>query len=79
MGAVITDYAAKMKISHVFGDNVFPKFAILNSVFTYTLPEYQMVAGFYDIMNLSQNSIFSGTDDKPLTHEDVVQILRDSL
>ncbi|MCC8061566.1 MAG: iron-containing alcohol dehydrogenase [Clostridiales bacterium] len=62
-GAVITNHAQKMKIGHVFGDNVFPKFAILNPVFTYTLPEYQMVAGIYDIFNHICEQYFSGEDD----------------
>lgn len=62
-GAVITNHASKLKIGHVFGDNVFPKFAILNPVFTYTLPQYQMVAGIYDIMNHICEQYFSGEDD----------------
>ena len=62
-GAVITNHEQKLKIGHVFGDNVFPKFSILNPVFTYTLPQYQMVAGFYDIMNHITEQYFSGEDD----------------
>lgn len=62
-GAVITNHASKLKIGHVFGDNVFPKFAILNPAFTYTLPQYQMVAGIYDIMNHICEQYFSGEDD----------------
>ena len=62
-GAVITDHEQKLKIGHVFGDRVFPKFSILNPVFTYTLPRYQMVAGFYDIMNHITEQYFSGEDD----------------
>ena len=62
-GAVITNHEQKLKIGHVFGDNVFPKFSILNPVYTYTLPEYQMVAGFYDIMNHITEQYFSGEDD----------------
>ena len=62
-GSVITNHEAKMKIGHIFGDNVFPKFSILNPVYTFTLPEYQMVAGFYDIMNHITEQYFSGTDD----------------
>jgi len=62
-GTVITNHDAKMKIGHVFGDNVFPKFSILNPVYTFTLPEYQMVAGFYDIMNHITEQYFSGHDD----------------
>lgn len=62
-GSVITNHETKLKIGHVFGDNVFPKFAILNPVYTYTLPKYQMVAGFYDIMSHILEQYFSGDDD----------------
>lgn len=62
-GAVITNHETKLKIGHVFGDNVFPKFSILNPTFTYTLPRYQMVAGFYDIMSHILEQYFSGDDD----------------
>ncbi|WRK52783.1 iron-containing alcohol dehydrogenase [Coprobacillaceae bacterium CR2/5/TPMF4] len=62
-GAVITNHETKLKIGHVFGDNVFPKFSILNPTFTYTLPRYQMVAGFYDIMSHILEQYFSGGDD----------------
>ncbi len=62
-GAVITNHAQKLKIGHVFGDNVFPKFSILNPVYTYTLPKYQMVAGIYDIFNHICEQYFSGEDD----------------
>lgn len=48
-GAVITNHGQKRKIGHVFGENVFPKFSILNPVFTFTVPQYQMTAGIYDI------------------------------
>ncbi|MCI8306883.1 MAG: iron-containing alcohol dehydrogenase [Lachnospiraceae bacterium] len=62
-GAVITNHETKLKIGHVFGENVFPKFAVLNPEYTYTLPKYQMVAGIYDIMNHITEQYFSGTDD----------------
>lgn len=62
-GAVITNHESKLKIGHVFGDNVFPKFSILNPKYTYTLPKYQMVAGFYDILNHITEQYFSGEDD----------------
>ena len=62
-GSVITNHETKLKIGHVFGDRVFPKFSILNPEFTYTLPQYQMVAGIYDIMNHITEQYFSGTDD----------------
>lgn len=62
-GSVITNHQSKLKIGHVFGDNVFPKFSILNPIFTFTLPKYQMVAGFYDIMSHILEQYFSGEDD----------------
>lgn len=62
-GSVITNHGQKLKIGHVFGDNVFPKFSIMNPEFTYTLPKYQMVSGIYDIMSHILEQYFSGTDD----------------
>lgn len=63
-GSVITNHEAKMKVGHVFANpDVFPKFAVLNPEFTYTLPRYQMVAGIFDIMNHITEQYFSGTDD----------------
>lgn len=62
-GAVITNHQQKRKIGHVFGEAVFPKFSILNPTYTFTLPRYQMVAGFYDIFNHITEQYFSGTDD----------------
>lgn len=62
-GSVITNHKTKMKIGHVFGAEVFPRFSILNPELTYTLPEYQMKSGFYDIMSHILEQYFSGTDD----------------
>lgn len=62
-GAVITNHETKLKIGHVFGEEVMPKFSILNPQYTLTLPHYQMVAGFYDIMNHICEQYFSGEDD----------------
>jgi alcohol dehydrogenase YqhD (iron-dependent ADH family) len=62
-GSVITNPAKKLKVGHVFGENVFPKFSILNPVFTYTLPMYQMKAGIFDIMSHILEQYFSGEDD----------------
>ena len=62
-GSVITNHDAKLKIGHVFGDNVMPKFSILNPKYTMTLPKYQMIAGIYDIMNHICEQYFSGEDD----------------
>ena len=62
-GAVITNHEQKLKIGHIFGGNVFPKFSILNPAFTFTLPRYQMAAGIYDIFNHICEQYFSGEDD----------------
>ena len=62
-GSVITNHSQKLKIGHVFGANVFPKFSILNPEYTFTLPKYQMVSGIYDIMSHILEQYFSGTDD----------------
>ncbi len=62
-GSVITNHAQKLKIGHVFGEKVFPKFSVMNPEFTFTLPKYQMVSGIYDIMSHILEQYFSGTDD----------------
>lgn len=63
-GSVITNEKAKMKIGHVFADEkIMPRFAILNPLYTLTLPHYQMVAGIYDIFNHICEQYFSGEDD----------------
>jgi alcohol dehydrogenase YqhD (iron-dependent ADH family) len=62
-GSVITNHEQKLKIGHVFGDNVMPKFTILNPTYTYTVPMRQMVSGIYDAFNHICEQYFSGTDD----------------
>ena len=63
-GSVITNEETKQKIGHVFAsEDVMPRFTVLNPVYTMTLPEYQMVAGIYDIFNHICEQYFSGEDD----------------
>lgn len=62
-GSVITNTDKKMKVGQVFGENVFPKFSILDPEYTFTLPKYQMTAGFFDIMSHIMEQYFSGSDD----------------
>ena len=62
-GSVITNHEAKLKIGHVFSNDVMPKFSILNPRYTMTLPKYQMAAGIYDILNHICEQYFSGEDD----------------
>ncbi len=62
-GSVITNFSQKLKIGKVFGEEVFPKFSVLDPEYTFTLPKYQMVSGFFDIMSHLLEQYFSGTDD----------------
>lgn len=62
-GSVITNHETHQKIGHVFGEEVMPKFSILNPRFTMSLPKRQMVAGIYDIFNHICEQYFSGEDD----------------
>lgn len=62
-GSVITNHAAKMKIGKVFGEDVMPKFAVLNPRYTFSLPHRQMVAGIFDTMSHIMEQYFSGDDD----------------
>ena len=50
-GSVITNHEQKLKIGHVFGEELYPKFAILNPKYTFSIPKRQMIAGFFDIMS----------------------------
>ena len=62
-GTVITDAEHTFKVGHVFDDRLMPKFSILNPEFTMTVPENQMKAGIYDIMNHIMEQYFSDFDD----------------
>ena len=62
-GSVISNHKENLKIGHVFGEEVMPKFSVLNPEFTFTLPKRQMVAGIYDIFCHICEQYFSGEDD----------------
>ena len=62
-GTVITDAEHTSKVGHVFDDRLMPKFSILNPKFTMTVPDNQMKAGIYDIMNHIMEQYFSDFDD----------------
>lgn len=62
-GSVITNHAANMKIGKVFGEEVMPKFAVLNPRYTFSLPHHQLVAGIFDTMSHILEQYFSGDDD----------------
>ena len=62
-GSVITDAVNTFKVGHVFDSRLMPKFAILNPVYTYTVPLDQMKAGIFDIMSHIMEQYFSDEDD----------------
>ncbi len=76
-GAVITNHEMKLKIGHVFGEEVMPKFSILNPRYTMTLPKRQMTAGIYDIFNHICEQYFSGEDDN--VSDDLAEALMKSV
>jgi len=76
-GSVVTNPAAGLKIGKVFGPAMFPKFAILNPRFTFTVPRRQMTAGIFDVMSHILEQYFSGTDDN--TSDDIAEGLMRSL
>ncbi|MBM6991814.1 MAG: iron-containing alcohol dehydrogenase, partial [Prevotella sp.] len=59
-GSVISSHHENLKLFNNFRH---PDFAILNPEFTFTVPHYQMVAGFFDIMSHILEQYLSGTDD----------------
>ncbi|MBR1770049.1 MAG: iron-containing alcohol dehydrogenase [Bacteroidales bacterium] len=62
-GSVITNHEQKLKIGKVFGSEVMPKFTILNPLYTFSVPQRQMVAGIFDIMSHLMEQYFSNEDD----------------
>ena len=62
-GSVITDVEHMLKVGRVFDSRLMPKFSILNPLFTLTVPDNQMTAGIYDIMNHIMEQYFSDSDD----------------
>ena len=50
-GSVITHEELKLKNGRVFPAEVYPKFSILNPEYTFSVPEYQMISGVFDIMS----------------------------
>lgn len=62
-GAVITNNEFNLKIGRVFPVFVYPKFAILNPEFTYSVPEYQMLSGIFDIFSHLMEQYFTNDDE----------------
>ncbi len=62
-GSVITNEEKMLKNGKVFGPEVYPKFAILNPEYTFSVPLYQMASGIFDTMSHLMEQYFSGEDD----------------
>ncbi|MBO6117701.1 MAG: iron-containing alcohol dehydrogenase [Bacteroidales bacterium] len=62
-GSVISNHKENFKVGKVFDERLMPRFTILNPEFTYTVPRYQMVAGFFDIMSHLLEQYCSNFDD----------------
>lgn len=62
-GSVITNEEKMLKNGRVYPPEVYPKFAILNPEYTYTVPKYQMASGIFDTMSHLMEQYFSGEDD----------------
>ena len=75
-GSVITNADLKIKAGRVF-ENQEPVFSILDPVYTYTVPKYQMLSGIFDIMSHLMETYFSGDDDN--VSDDLIEALLKSL
>lgn len=63
-GSVITNEERKIKQGRVFPmADLNPRFSILNPEFTYSVPQYQMVSGIFDIFSHLMEQYFGGDDD----------------
>lgn len=61
--SVITHPQQRKKIGRIFDSRVLPRFAILNPVYTLTVPREQMVSGIFDTFSHICEQYFSGEDD----------------
>lgn len=62
-GSVITNTQLKLKKGHNYEEVMYPKFSILDPTLTYSVPQYQMLSGIFDIMSHLMEQYFSGDDD----------------
>lgn len=62
-GSVVTNEELKLKMGRVYPPEVYPKFSILNPEYTFSVPEYQMASGIFDIMSHLMEQYFSGDDN----------------
>lgn len=60
-GSVVSN--GDYKIARVFPPSVYPRFAIMNPVYTYSVSEYQMLSGIFDIFSHLMEQYFSDFDN----------------
>lgn len=75
--AVITNEETKVKTS-CWDYAIYPRFAILNPAFTYSLPEYQMVSGIFDSLSHIMEIYFSPEDGDNLS-DDLAEAIMKSI
>lgn len=73
--AVITNEDTKSKTS-CWDYALYPKFAILNPEFTYSIPEYQMVSGIFDILSHIMEIYFSPEDEDNISDDFAEALMR---
>ncbi len=66
--AVVTNEETLKKTS-CWDYALYPKFAILNPEFTYSVPEYQMVSGIFDILSHIMEIYFSPEDEDNISDD----------
>ena len=73
--AVITNEETKRKCS-CWDYAIYPRFAILNPEFTYSVPEYQTVSGAFDILSHIMETYFSPDDGDNLSDDMAEALMR---
>lgn len=66
--SVVTNEETKVKTS-CWDYSLYPRFAVLNPEFTYSVPEYQMVSGIFDILSHIMEIYFSPEDEDNLSDD----------
>lgn len=73
--AVVTNEATHRKTS-CWDYTLYPKFAICDPQLTYTVPEYQMVSGSFDILSHIMETYFSPDDEDNLSDDLAEAVMR---
>ena len=76
-GAVITNEEAKIKTGRDY-PKLNPKFALMDPVYTYSVPKKQMISGGFDILSHIMETYFSGPDEDNVS-DDIMEALMRSV